>query len=85
MKLVRPVARLRSNVNFLKRPGRLAEAVEIQIRRELFRLLVEDVERPVEIVDEESTAARLVAQEVHARELAPAGCRRPPPVIGICT
>ena len=35
------------------------------------RLLVEDVERPVEVVHEESPAARLVAQEVHPGELPP--------------
>ena len=46
-----------------------AAAVEIQVGREGLRLLVEDVERPVEIVDEEAAAARLVAQEVDAREL----------------
>ena len=34
------------------------------------RLLVEDVERPVEVVHEEAAAARLVAQEIHARQLA---------------
>ena len=46
-----------------------AGAVEIEVRRELLRLLVEDVERTVEVVDEEAPAAGLVAHEVDAREL----------------
>ena len=47
----------------------LLTAVEIEIGRELLRRLVEDVERPVEIVDEEARrAARFLAQRVDARE-----------------
>ena len=45
-------------------------AVEIEIGRERPGLLVEDVERPVQVVDEEAAAARLVAQEVDAGQLA---------------
>ena len=45
-------------------------AVEIEISRERLGLLVEDVERPVQVVDEEAAAARLVAQEVDAGQLA---------------
>ena len=65
-----PVAKLRRNVSLAKRPGRPSRAVEIEIRRERLRLLVEDVERPVQVVDEEAAAARLVAQEVDAGQLA---------------
>ena len=52
-------------------------AVEIEIGRERLGLLVEDVERPVQVVDEEAPAARLVAQEVDAGQLRRAcPCRR---------
>jgi hypothetical protein len=40
----------------------IASCVEVQVGRELFRLLVEDVERSVEVVDEEAAPARLVAK-----------------------
>ena len=46
-----------------------AEPVEVQVDRELLRLLVEDVERAVEIVDEEAPAARLFAHEVDSGQL----------------
>ena len=43
-------------------------ALEVQIRRELLRRLVEDVELAVEIADEEAVepAAGLFAEEIHA-------------------
>ena len=46
-----------------------AEPVEIQVDGRLLRLLVEDVERAVEVVDEEAPAARLVAKEVDPGQL----------------
>ena len=45
------------------------EAVEVQVRRELLCRLVEDVERAVEVVEEEAPAARLLAHEVDPCEL----------------
>ena len=45
------------------------ETVEVEILRERLRLLVEDVERSVEIVDEEAASARFVPQVVDAGEL----------------
>ena len=66
---MRPVAKLRSKVNFGNRPGRAAEPVEIEVDGELLRLLVEDVERAVEIVDEEAPAAGLLAHEVDPGQL----------------
>ena len=53
----------------LKQARPAGEPVEIQIRREAPGLLVEDVKRPVEVVDEEPAAARLVAHEVDPRKL----------------
>src|SRR4029453_18627370 len=44
--------------------GTSPDPVEVQVDSELLRLLVEDVERTVEVVHEEAPAARLVAQEV---------------------
>ena len=49
--------------------GPRAEPVEVEIDGELLRLLVEDVERAVEIVDEEAAAAGLVAHEVDPGQL----------------
>ena len=69
MTLVSPVAKFRAYVNFGNRPGRAAETIEVEILRERFRLLVEDVERSVEIVDEETAAARFIPQVVDAGEL----------------
>ena len=69
MKFVSPVAKFRSKVNFGNSPGRPAGAVEVEVLRERLRLLVENVERPVEVVHEEPAAARLVAQVVDPREL----------------
>ena len=55
---------------FLKQPRPSAETVEVEIRGEGLLLLVEDVERAVEIVDKEPLpAAGLVSHEVHAGEL----------------
>ena len=49
--------------------GPVAAAVEVQIRRERLGLLVEDVQRAVQVVDEESPrAARLLPQHVDAGE-----------------
>ena len=56
---------------FREQAGPPAGAVEVEVRREGLRVFVEDVERTVEIVDEESPAARLVPQEVHPRQLSP--------------
>ena len=53
----------------LVQPGTPAEAIEVQVRRELLCRLVEDVERAVEVVEEEAPAARLLAHEVDPREL----------------
>ena len=72
---MRPVAKLRSKVKRLEQARPSGESVEIEIGRELLRLLVEDVERPVEIVDEEAPAARLVAQEIDPGQFARA-CSR---------
>ena len=66
---MRPVAKLRSKVNFWNRPGRPARPLKSRYVVNCLALLVENVERAVEIVHEESTAARLVAQEIHARQL----------------
>ena len=55
----------------LKQTGPAADAVEVEVSRERFRLLVDDVERPVEVVDEGSPAARLVPHEVHPGQLSP--------------
>jgi hypothetical protein len=52
-----------------KEPRASAGAVEVQVGREGLRLLVDDVERTVEVVDEESPASRLVAQEVDPGQL----------------
>ena len=52
-----------------KKAGPPAEPVEIEIGGELLRLLVEDVERAVEIVDEEAPAAGLLAHEVDPGQL----------------
>ena len=76
MTLVSPVAKLRAKVNFGNRPGRAGEPVEVEILRERLRLLVEDVQRPVEIVDEEAPAAGFVAQIVDPGELRPRVLRR---------
>src|SRR5207253_1379718 len=54
----------------LEQAGPSTDAVEIKVGAEAPGLLVEDVERSVQIVDEEAAAARLVAEEVHARQLA---------------
>ena len=63
------MAKLRSNVNFGNSPGRPPAPLKSRYVVNGLRLLVEDVERPVEIVDEEAAAARLVAQVVDARQL----------------
>ena len=63
------MARLRSNVNFGNRPGRPPAPLKSRYVVNALRLLVEDVERSIEVVHEESPAARLVAQEVHPGEL----------------
>jgi hypothetical protein len=68
MKLVRPVAKLSLN-EALKEPRAPFGAVEIEIGCELLRLLVEDVEPAVEIVDEEAASAGLVPHVILAREL----------------
>ena len=47
----------------------LREPVEVEILRERLRLLVEDVQRSVEIVHEEAAATRFVPQVVDAGEL----------------
>jgi hypothetical protein len=54
---------------FRKQPRPTACAVEVEIRRDGPRLLVEDVKRPVEVIDEEAAAARLVPQVVDTGEL----------------
>ena len=56
---------------FPEEPRAPAGAVEVQVGRERLRLLVDDVERAVEVVDEEAAAPRLVAQEVHPGQLPP--------------
>ena len=52
----------------LEQAGPAGETVEIEIGRELLGLLVEDVERPVEVVHEEAAAARFLPQEIHPRQ-----------------
>ncbi len=47
------------------------ETVEVEILGERFRLLVEDVERPVEVVDEETPSARFIPQVVDSSQLRP--------------
>ncbi len=56
---------------FHEQAGPSAGAVEVEIGRERLRLLVDDVERAVEVVHEESAAARLVPQEVDPGQLSP--------------
>ena len=56
---------------FLEEARPPAGAVEIEVRRERLRLLVQDVERAVEVVHEESPAARLVPQKVHPGQQSP--------------
>jgi hypothetical protein len=53
----------------LEEPGAPFCAVEVQIGGELFRLLVEDVEPSVEVVDEEAASAGFVSEVIHTREL----------------
>ena len=69
MTLVSPVAKLRAYVNFGKQARPAGETVEVEILRERFRLLVEDVQRPVEVVDEEAAAARFVPQVIDSSQL----------------
>ena len=54
-----------------EQPGAAVEAIEVEILGERFRLLVEDVERSVQVVDEETAAARFVPQVVDSGELCP--------------
>src|SRR4026208_1294770 len=52
----------------LKEAGATSETIEIEILGELLGLLIEDVERTVEIVDKESASTRLVAEKIHTRQ-----------------
>ncbi len=52
-----------------KQPGAITRPVEVQVWRELLRLLVEDVERTVQVGDEEASAARFVTKDAAARQL----------------
>ena len=53
----------------LEEPRPSFRAVEVEVGRELFRLLVEDVETPVEVVDEKAASTRLISKVVHSGEL----------------
>ena len=52
-----------------KQPSAIARPVEVQVWRQLFGLLVENVQRTVQIVDKEAAAAGFVAQDAAARQL----------------
>jgi len=52
------VARVVSQL--VKEPGTPVAPVEIKVRREGLRRLVEDVKRPVQVVDEVPAASRLL-------------------------
>ena len=72
-------------MNFGNNPALIARPVEVQVGRELFRLLVENVERTGQVVDEEALTARFVAQDAAARQLPRNEIGRFVPVTGSST